>query len=138
MKKKALISICSSQKSSNSDKVEVITPGSYSKDGEGYLAIYDETKISGMEGTTTTLKIFNDKISLVREGTTNAFMEFSKNNRHTSLYNTPYGDLEIVVNTLDMKVDMGDEGGEVFINYNLSISGQLAEPTELKINIKAQ
>ncbi|MDT8715608.1 DUF1934 domain-containing protein [Clostridium sp. 19966] len=138
MNKKALISICSSQKSANNDKIEVITPGSYYKEDGSYLAIYNETEISGMEGTTTTLKIYDDKLSLVREGTTNAFMEFSKNNKHTSLYNTPYGDLEIVVNTLDMDINVGDEGGDVFINYNLSISGQMAEPTELKINIKAQ
>ena len=137
MDKKALISISSAQKESKEDKIEVVTPGKFYKEHDTYYAVYDETEISGMEGTTTTLQIWPNKLSLVRIGTTSAKMEFEKNSPCTTLYNTPYGMLEIKIETNDLKVEVGDSGGEVSVNYNMSIAGQKPQNTELQIKIKS-
>jgi uncharacterized beta-barrel protein YwiB (DUF1934 family) len=138
MKKKAVISISSNQISEKDDSIEVLTPGSYYKEHNYYYAIYDETEISGMEGTTTTLKISNDKLALIREGTTNANMEFEKNKKYVTLYNTPYGALELQIHTKELQIDLNDDGGKVLIDYNMSIGGQKPQKTELRINIRAQ
>lgn len=137
MDKKALISISSAQKESKEDKIEVVTPGKFYKEQDAYYAVYDETEISGMEGTTTTLQIWPNKLSLVRIGTTSAKMEFEKNSPCTTLYNTPYGMLEIKIETNDLKVEVGDSGGEISVNYNMSIAGQKPQNTELQIKIKS-
>ena len=137
MNKRALISISSRQKAKDEDVIEVQTPGSYYKEEDLYLAQYNETEVSGMEGTTTTLKIRPDKVLLIREGTTNAQMEFEKNSKYTTLYNTPYGALELVIQTKELKINVDEKGGDIFINYNMSIAGQVAQKTELSINIKA-
>jgi Uncharacterized protein conserved in bacteria len=137
MKKKAVISISSNQISEKEDTIEVLTPGEYYKKDDYYYAEYDETEISGMEGTTTMLEIYPEKIFLIREGTTSAKMEFEKNRKYITLYNTPYGSLELLIQTKDLKVDIGENGGEILINYNMSVGGQVAQKTELKINIKA-
>ena len=137
MKRKAVISILSNQVPKNDDSIEVLTPGSFNKEKNFYYAIYDETEISGMKGTTTRLEIYPERISLIREGTTNAKMEFEKNKRYLSLYNTPYGVLELHILTKELNVRMGDDGGEVFIDYNMSIGGQKPQKTELKISIRA-
>lgn len=137
MEKKAVISISSNQ-TANNDTIEVLTPGSYVKNKNHYYAIYDETQISGMEGTTTRLEIYPEKLFLIREGTTSATMEFEKNNNFMTLYNTPYGVLELQIKTKDLKVNVGDNGGEVFIDYLMSVGGQKPQKTELRINIKAQ
>lgn len=137
MDKKALISISSAQKESKEDKIEVVTPGKFYKEDNTYYAVYDETQISGMEGTTTTLQIWPNKLSLVRIGTTSAKMEFEKDSPCTTLYNTPYGMLEIKIETNDLKVEVGDGGGEILINYNMSIAGQKPQNTELQIKIKS-
>lgn len=137
MNKRALISITSRQKSQDEDAIEVQTPGSFSKERDLYCARYDETEISGMEGTTTTIEINPNKLLLIREGTTSAKMEFQKDNKYTTLYNTPYGSLELVILTRDLKIDINENGGEIFVNYDMSVSGQLPQKTELKINIKA-
>ncbi|WP_055669374.1 DUF1934 domain-containing protein [Desnuesiella massiliensis] len=137
MDKKALISISSAQKESKEDKIEVVTPGKFYKEEDTYYAVYDETEISGMEGTTTTLQIWPNKLSLVRIGTTSAKMEFEKNSPCTTLYNTPYGMLEIKIETNDLKVEVGDGGGEISVNYNMSIAGQKPQNTELQIKIKS-
>lgn len=137
MKKKAIISILSHERLSKDDAIEVVTPGDFYKKEDEYFAVYEETEISGMEGTTTTLKISKEKLSLLREGTTNAEMHFDKNKQCTTLYNTPYGVLEIKIDTDDLNIDVDDKGGEVFIRYNMIIAGQTSQNTELKIKIKS-
>lgn len=140
MKKNALISVSSMQSKKESDTIEVVTPGSFYKKENCYYVVYDETEISGMEGTTTTFKINSkdNKFSLLRMGTTSTKMEFEKSAEGISLYNTPYGTLELKIDTKELKIEMNDQGGDVFVNYDMSVSGQKPQNTFLKINIKAK
>lgn len=138
MNKKAVIHLLSIQSDNKDEKIEVVTPGDFSKKGDSFYAVYDETEISGMEGTTTTLKIDEDKFSIMRIGTTNAKMEFQKLKPNISLYDTPYGTLEINIDTQDLKITVNEDGGEVYVQYNLSISGMKAQRTKLNIKIKTQ
>ncbi|MBP2032368.1 uncharacterized beta-barrel protein YwiB (DUF1934 family) [Clostridium algifaecis] len=136
MKKKAIISVSSKQQN-NDDTIEVVTPGEFYKKDDCYYVEYKETEISGMEGTSTTFKMNNDNFSLIRIGSTNANMNFNKNQKSLSVYDTPYGTMELRIRTNKLEVNLDEKGGDVFIDYNLSISGQDYENTQLKINIKA-
>ena len=137
MKKKAVISITSVQNNDKKDCIEVITPGEFHIGKDIFEAYYDETEISGMKGTKTKLFIKNDYIKLQREGSTTTEMEFEKDNKFISLYNTPYGMLELKINTKDIKIDMSENGGDVKVSYDLVIEGQEPQNTELNINIRA-
>lgn len=136
MNKKAIISVSSKQPSGEEEAIEVVTPGEFYKEGNFYYAIYNETELSGMEGTETTLKISEDVMYLKREGTTNTEMEFRPNTENVILYNTPYGTLELKTKTKGLQVEMKDDGGDVMVDYSLSISGQPSQNTILNINIK--
>lgn len=138
MKKNALISIISKQDDDESNKIEVVTPGNFYKKDDSYYAVYDETTITGMEDTTTTLKIGTDEFSLIRMGSTSTKMNFIEKNEELVLYNTPYGTMEIEINTRKLNIDVNDEGGNIDVIYNLSISGNKPLRTILQINIKAE
>jgi uncharacterized beta-barrel protein YwiB (DUF1934 family) len=138
MKRKAIISVSSIQIGSDDDVIEVVTPGSFYKKDNNYYAVYEETEVSGMEGTTTTLKIGVDKFSLIRMGSTNAKMEFDKRNKSVSMYNTPYGTLELKIETKSLDINVDDNGGVISINYNMSVSGHAPNNTNLQVNIKTQ
>lgn len=137
LKRKAIITITSKQNNMEDSSIEVVTPGEFYKDQDFYYAVYNETEISGMEGTRTTLKISSDKFSLLRVGTTNAEMRFQNNSKDITIYNTPYGVLELKIETKDLKINIDDNGGDVFVNYNLIIGGEKPQSTMLKVNIKA-
>jgi len=137
MKKKAIISVLSKQLGDD-DEIEVLTPGLFYTKDNSYFAEYDETSISGMEGTTTTLKIKPDKFSLIRIGSTNAEMDFDKKIKSISMYNTPYGTLELKIETKKLDVSINENGGDVLIKYLLSVEGQEPMDTTLKIKIKTQ
>ena len=134
MIKKAIISICSTQDIGEKEKIEVVTVGEFSINGDEFIATYDETEISGMEGTKTTLKIKENKVVLHREGTTSTKMEFQKNNTQVALYNTPYGMLELKTSTKELDLDVDEKGGNISIKYHLIAGGQ--EPIKTNLDIK--
>lgn len=139
MKKNAIISVVSKQSDSedDADVIEVVTPGKFYKEDNCYYAVYEETEISGMKGTTTTLKIDEEKFTLVRTGTTNTEMNFKKYVRDLTLYSTPHGALDLTVDTKELKMSVDDNGGDVFIDYDMIVGNQQILSTTLQINIKA-
>ncbi|MDK0886525.1 DUF1934 domain-containing protein [Clostridium perfringens] len=138
MIKKAIISICSTQDIGEKEKIEVVTVGEFSINGDEFIATYDETEISGMEGTKTTLKIKGDKVVLHREGTTSTKMEFQKDNTQVALYNTPYGMLELKTSTKELDLDVNEKGGNISIKYHLIAGGQEPIKTNLDMKIKVE
>lgn len=138
MNKKAIVSISSKQIGNEEEAIEVVTPGDFYQKDDLYYAVYEETTISGMEGTTTTLKIGKNTLSLIRTGSTSAKMEFEEKKENISMYNTPYGTLELKIKTNNLNINIDNEGGDVFIDYHMSVSGQSPQNTLLNINIKTQ
>ncbi|EGT3615239.1 DUF1934 domain-containing protein [Clostridium perfringens] len=138
MGKKAIISICSTQDIDEQEKIEVVTVGEFSTDGDEFIATYDETEISGMEGTKTTLRIKDGKVILHREGTTSTKMEFQKDNTSVALYNTPYGMLELKTSTKELELDVNEDGGNISIKYHLIAGGQSPIQTNLDMIIKVE
>lgn len=136
MKKKAIISITSSQIGENDEPIEVITPGEFYKEDDAFVAVYNETELSGMEGTVTKLRVKDKLITLEREGSIATTMMFG-DEPTVSLYNTPYGMLELKITTNKLKVNMNENGGEANISYDMSVGGQKPLSTELKLKIKA-
>ncbi|ADK13308.1 MULTISPECIES: DUF1934 domain-containing protein [Clostridium] len=135
MKKKAIIYV-SSKQTDEEEPIEVVTPGSFYKKNDSYYAVYKETELSGMEGTTTTLKIKQDKFSLIRMGSTSTKMDFDKNKKNVSMYKTPYGTIELRIETNSLNINVDEQGGDIMINYKISTAGQALKNTKLKVNIK--
>lgn len=132
----ALISVKSSNNLDRKDIIEVITPGDFEKTDYGYKVQYEETKLSGMEGTTTYVKIYDNKFILEREGSTTTKMEFIKDVSTISLYNTPYGMLDLKVNTTDIDINMTEVGGSLSATYGMELAGQEPIITDISIEIK--
>lgn len=135
--KKAIISVCSKQ-NIDDEGIELVSLGEFFKQDDFYYAIYDESEISGMEGTRTTLKMRDDKVIIIRDGTTSTNMEFEKNKQNISLYNTPYGMLELKLKTNDMDVNINENGGNASIKYDMQMEGQEIIRTNIIINIKTK
>ncbi|MEI3336897.1 MAG: DUF1934 domain-containing protein [Clostridium sp.] len=138
MGKKAIISVISNANIEDDDMIEVVSPGSFEKIEDGFKAIYEETEISGMEGTTTILTIKENQVILEREGTTSTKMIFKEDEDSIVLYNTPYGMLEIAISTNNLDVKIDEDGGKLDIEYEMSVYGQPPFNTKLSLSIKVQ
>lgn len=101
---------------------ELITEGNLIDCGEdGYTLTYQESELTGLEGTLTTFQVEPGCVTLLRMGEFNSQMVFQKGRRHFSMYDTPYGALSIGVNTHKMKARLDASGGEIDITYAIEI-----------------
>lgn len=137
MEKSAVISIRSFSDLDKDEVIEVVTPGKFHLEESEFKAVYEESEISGMDGTTTTLVIKDDVLVLEREGSTSTRMEFKKGEDVISLYNTPYGMMNINISTKELDIDMDEDGGVIYTKYVLGLEGQPGITTELKVKIRA-
>jgi uncharacterized beta-barrel protein YwiB (DUF1934 family) len=137
MNKKVLISVKTVQFiDGQPEEVELITQGEYHKEGDVYFAEYEESEISGMEGTKTIMKINEDTLRIVRSGTTTSDLMFKKGTDHVSLYNTPFGTLEVLIKPRKVDIDMHDDGGKVRLEYKMEAFGLEAIENALELRIK--
>jgi uncharacterized beta-barrel protein YwiB (DUF1934 family) len=137
LNRKALISVKTLQFiDGQPESIELVTEGEYYKEGSNYFAVYNETEISGMDGTMTTLKIDEDSLTIIRKGTTNSNLVFKRHFNHISLYNTPYGTLEVTVRPSKVQINVDDNGGKVELKYKMEAPGLEVVENELELNIK--
>jgi uncharacterized beta-barrel protein YwiB (DUF1934 family) len=120
----------------DTNDVELFTEGKFEKSGNKYVLIYKESEMTGFEGTTTTVEIENEKVSIIRSGNVSNQMIFLKGKKTTSYYNTQFGSLVIGVMTDKMDVDVGDDGGKIDINYILDINEEFIGQNNVQIDIK--
>jgi len=137
MVKNAVVTV-QSRVSVEDELIEVITPGKLHITSNGYRVEYDETELSGMEGTKTTMIIKDRYFKLNRVGTTETNMEFEIDKQSVSLYKTPFGAMSVVIDTKTLEINMDDNGGIIHIVYVLNVEGQQMIETDLNVIIKVK
>ena len=134
-----IISIKGSQVNAESgpEEMELVTPGRLVRDAQGrYTISYEESELTGLEGTTTVLQIEGGRVTLLREGSVNSQMVFEEGCRHLSMYETPYGALSVGINTRRMKNTVGEDGGDLEIDYAVEIDNLLAGQNLFRMSVK--
>ena len=139
MEKDVVISIKGMQKyeGADPDTIELVTEGRLSRDEGGYTLTYQESELTGLDGTLTTIQVEGEQVTLMRVGEFNAQMVFQQGRRHLSMYNTPYGAMAIGVNTRRLLTDLNDQGGDIEIDYAIEVDHALAGHNIFRINVRA-
>lgn len=139
MERNVIISIQGKQSFPQSEPeiIELVTEGKLEDRGEaGILLSYQESEVTGLEGTRTTIQVEPRRVTLMRTGTVNSQMVFEEGRRHQSLYNTPYGALEIGLHTRKIRTSLDHRGGDVTIYYALEIDHGEAGRNMFRINVR--
>ena len=117
------------------DKIEFVTEGKYYKRGNNHYLKYNESEMTGLDKTTTTLKIDGDTVSMTRFGQINTHMVFRSGQQHLGHYETPYGSFTIGIISDDVKINIGENSGDISINYVLEIDNDTKAAHSLKLSI---
>ena len=138
MEKEVVISIRGTQQYADSDPdtIELVTQGRLQREGESYTLSYQESELTGLEGTLTTIQVEGEQVTLMRAGEVNAQMVFQEGRRHLSMYNTPYGAMAIGVNTRRLLADLNDHGGDIEIDYAIEVDHAIAGRSIFQIRVK--
>ena len=138
MDKEVVISIKGMQKYEDTfpDVVELVTAGRLARDGTGYTLSYQESELTGLDGTLTTIQVDGEQVTLLRVGEFNSQMVFQEGRRHLSMYNTPYGAMAIGVHTRHLLAELNDQGGDIEVDYTIEVDHALAGRSVFRINVK--
>ena len=70
MKKNVLISVVTEQSFADggSDRIELVSPGTLYEKAGSYFIVYDESELTGMPDTKTTVRLHRDGVNVLRTG----------------------------------------------------------------------
>lgn len=138
MDKNVIISVKGTQLDMENEmnKLELVTEGKYYKKDNSYYVTYAETEVTGMEGTTTTLKIRDNTVTLMRFGIVNSQMVFEKGQKHVSYYDTAYGafTVGVIANEVDVKID--DNSAEIKVGYQVEVDNNSTGLNNFSISVR--
>lgn len=119
------------------DEMELVTAGVLRREGQDrYTISYQESELTGLEGTTTVVQVDGGRVTLLREGNINSQMVFEEGERHLSMYETPYGSLSVGILTRRMRSTLGESGGDLEIDYAIEIDHLVAGQNLFRMNVK--
>ena len=103
---------------------------------ERVMRILDLVELTGMEGTTTRFSIRDDTVVLARTGMVNSQLVFQRGKRNSSLYETPWGMMQVDVFTTSLAHRLDGRGGILEIKFNISVDHQVAGENQFKIRVR--
>ncbi|MBE7040607.1 MAG: DUF1934 domain-containing protein [Ruminococcaceae bacterium] len=137
METNALITLTGRQSiDGESDQYELTTLGKYVKKDDKYYISYEGSELTGYEGTTTTLKIKDGCVSMMRFGNSATQMVFEKEKKYVGHYDTPYGTLSVGVTTNSMELNIDENGGEIDLDYMVELNNNLPVHNGLHLTIR--
>ena len=135
--KDVIISVVGMQLGENGpDSMELVTAGKYGISSDEFRLTWQESEISGMEGTKTSLTVQPGFVSLHREGALNTRMDFEEGKKHYFLYETPFGSATMGLSTRSIRSRLDRHGGELEIDYVIDMDQTVVGRNRFHIRVE--
>lgn len=115
------------------DKIEVINIGTYYKRNGKHYIRYEEPIEKTDKVNSNLLKISDDEVELIARGDATTHMVFTRGEKNMTYYNTPFGGMNMSIDTYKLDVSEKDGILSADIRYGLEIN--LDYITECKVHI---
>lgn len=138
MNKSVIISVTGTQTNEfgEVDIQELVTTGVYYEKKGAYFIIYNESEITGMPGTTTSVKAEPQRVTLNRMGESQHKQVFETGMRNRGNYITPYGMMYMAVIPSKVDVILTDSGGSINLEYELEVENQKISDNKLSLTVR--
>ncbi len=117
-------------------QMEFTTDGYYFYEDEVGCLSYEETEVTGLEGTRTSLFVMPDQVVVDREGTVTSRMVFKEGLKSAFQYATPFGNANMGINTRRITRNMDGSGGSVEIDYVVDMEHVVASRNKFSITVR--
>ena len=140
VEKQVMIRCKSIQRDERGKAEEVVleTPGVYGEDEDCRYLTYEETSLSGMEGTTTTIRMYGDHVTLSRQGSFLQETEYRPSTVAKSEYITPAGPVEITVSSKEITDTVRGGKGRLRLVYDIEMKGLFSHLNEIIIDVREE
>lgn len=121
----------------DTDKVHLMTRGSFLRKNGSFFISYKETEATGYEGNITTVRVDpGGKVSMLRFGTAPSELVIEPGRRHVCHYDSGYGSLSLGVAADEIDNRLDEKGGHLSFSYTLD-SGE-SQISRNRVNITVQ
>ncbi len=135
MDKRIIINVKGKQKIGDEvSRTEFVTVGRYFEEDGIKRLEYEESKLLGLEGSTTYIEVKGDTVSLMRSGSSTTHMIMRMGEKCLNRYSTPFGEIEMGVYPINLKCDMKEDKGVLDLTYQLDVEGTYASQNQLKVS----
>ncbi len=137
MEKQVLITVNSviDDPSGETDKMSFITEGILSREDNDFIVSYEESEITGLDGTTTILRVNKESVTLTRHGNVDSMMFFEVGKTHLSDYDTKYGSVMLGITAKNVDVNFSEKGGDIKVDYILEYNRAYGGRNSLYVNV---
>ena len=137
MMKDVVISINSTfaYEAGEEQQMKFTTDGHYFYEDDVGCLSYEETAVTGLEGTRTSLFVMPDQVVVDREGTVTSRMVFKEGLKSAFQYVTPFGNATMGIDTRRITRNMGQNGGSVQIDYVVDMEHVVASRNTFEITV---
>ena len=137
MTKEILLSIAGLHLADGEDgNIEVVTAGDYyNRSGKHYI-LYDEVT-EGMDGhTSNVIKIGENSLEITKKGLMNTRLVVEKGKSHRTVYQTPFGDIELSLTGQELTVTETEERIDIRAEYVLAVNEENLSECTIEMNIR--
>lgn len=138
IEKNVLLTITSTQRfhDGEPETTKLVTEGKMCIDGDTVMLAYEESELTGLQGTHTAFTIRQDSVTLTRTGGIASQMTFVVGQEDHSLYDTGFGALMIAVRAEKICSDINEHGGILQVLYSIVIEEDTAGMIEYQIEAR--
>lgn len=116
--------------------IELTTTGNYCRINGKWVMMYEESLDGSPEKIRTVIRATDDSVSITRNGDTSSRMVMKLYERNMCHYNTEYGAIMMGVYCTDIKTDLNEAGGTIYMSYTLDINAAVFSKNEVTIKIR--
>ena len=140
MTKEVIVSIKGLQEMSaeNGDSVEMVSTGQYRYEKDQHIIQYEEIDEENQEITHVTIVIGKDFVEIIKSGQNNVQMMFQEEQKTTSCYQTPFGDLTVGMDTTKVSIEEQENEISVALEYGLDMNYSHVADCTITIRIMAK
>lgn len=120
------------------ERSEFFAEGRMVADDSRVEIVYEESLLTGMAGSVTTISFDRSDpsvVSMYRQGLVDTSLVFEEGKRHISVYTTPFGAFELCVHALTVRNNLL-ESGTIELDYLTDLRGARTERCKMKIRVE--
>lgn len=118
------------------EEVELVSPGHYYKrNGKQYIS-YEEQLGPDMDGVSATVKVDENSVSVSHRGGLGSHMCFEPGKRNLTIYQTPFGVMEMGVTTQTLEMDLQEHNWKIDVSYILDFDSHYSGEHEVHILVQ--
>lgn len=116
-----------------SEKIVTHAMGRYREIPDGCEICYEEQ--NGDERVGSTVRIYDDKMEIIRSGAYGSEMIFEEGGVHHTDYATPYGKMDMIIRTGKLEILRQEEELRIDVEYGLEMEGRELSQAVISLEI---